>query len=255
MRIFRFKYMGKSMYGISKEEYLHPIDGSVFRKHSISRKRILISEVSLLSPVKPSKIVAVGMNYKDHAIERGKPLPKEPLLFLKPSSAVIGPNDSIIYPEMSKRVDYEGELAVIIKKKASLLVDDVDPDEYILGYTCFNDVTARDLQDRDVQFTRAKSFDTFAALGPCIVTDLDPGALQIKTFLNGKLRQSGNTRNLIFPIPHLIRYISRIMTLYPGDVVTTGTPSGIGPMKAGDRVDIQIEGIGTLSNTVKKFEK
>ena len=255
MKIYRFRHQGKSQYGVLKEEYLHPVSGSIFRKHEVSRRRVLIGDVLLLPPVSPSKIVAVGMNYRDHAIERGKPLPKEPLLFLKPSSAVIGPHDSIIYPEMSKRVDYEGELAVVIKKKAFLLGDGDDVREYILGYTCFNDVTARDLQDKDVQFTRAKSFDTFAAIGPCIATDVDPGSLRIKTFLNGKLRQSGNTKNMIFPLPRLIRHVSRIMTLFPGDVVTTGTPSGIGPMKAGDRVDVQIDGIGTLSNTVMKIKR
>jgi 2-keto-4-pentenoate hydratase/2-oxohepta-3-ene-1,7-dioic acid hydratase in catechol pathway len=163
---------------------------------------------------------------------------------------VIGPNDSINLPEMSKKVDYEGELALVIKKKAYKLNEDTIVDDHILGYTCFNDVTARDLQDKDVQFTRAKSFDTFAAIGPCITTGIDPGALGVKTFLNGKLRQSGNTKNLIFPIPFLVRYISNIMTLLPGDVITTGTPAGVGAMNAGDRVDIQIEGIGTLSNTV-----
>jgi 2-keto-4-pentenoate hydratase/2-oxohepta-3-ene-1,7-dioic acid hydratase in catechol pathway len=182
----------------------------------------------------------------------GRPLPEEPLLFLKPSSAIIGTRDIIVYPRMSLRVDYEGELAVVIKKKAHLLADDDPVEEHILGYTCFNDITARDLQAKDVQFTRAKSFDTFAACGPCIATDVDPSALHVKTFLNGKLRQSGNTRNLIFTIPFLVRFISRIMTLYPGDIISTGTPAGVGPMQPGDRVDVQIEGIGTLSNQVMR---
>jgi 2-keto-4-pentenoate hydratase/2-oxohepta-3-ene-1,7-dioic acid hydratase in catechol pathway len=212
-----------------------------------------MSEVFILPPVEPTKIVAVGANYKDHAQEMGRPLPEEPLLFLKPSSAVIGARDLIAYPKMSKRVDYEGELAVVIKKKACLLADDDPVEEYILGYTCFNDITARDLQARDVQFTRAKSFDTFAACGPCIATDVDPSALHVKTFLNGKLRQSGNTRNLIFTVPFLVRFISRIMTLFPGDIISTGTPAGVGPMQPGDRVDVQIEGIGTLSNQVMRI--
>jgi 2-keto-4-pentenoate hydratase/2-oxohepta-3-ene-1,7-dioic acid hydratase in catechol pathway len=154
---------------------------------------------------------------------------------------------------MTKRIDYEGELAVVIKKKASRLRQDDDTDDHILGYSCFNDVTARDLQEKDVQFTRAKSFDTFAAIGPCIATDIDPARLRIKTFLNGKLRQSGNTRNLIFAVPFLVRFVSNIMTLNPGDIITTGTPAGIGPMIPGDKVDVQIEGIGTLSNTVMKI--
>jgi 2-keto-4-pentenoate hydratase/2-oxohepta-3-ene-1,7-dioic acid hydratase in catechol pathway len=205
--------------------------------------------------VKPSKIVAVGVNYKDHAMERGRSIPKEPLIFLKPPSAVVGPNDIIIYPKMAKRVDYEGELALIIKKKTHFLTEDDDVVDRILGFTCFNDVTARDLQDKDVQFTRAKSFDTFASVGPCIVTGLDPSCLKIKTFLNGKLRQSANTKNFIFSVPFLIRFISQIMTLNPGDIITTGTPAGIGPMNPGDRVDVQIENIGTLSNTIMKVKR
>jgi 2-keto-4-pentenoate hydratase/2-oxohepta-3-ene-1,7-dioic acid hydratase in catechol pathway len=212
-----------------------------------------MGDVTLLPPVMPSKIIAIGLNYKDHAMERGKPLPKEPLIFLKPPSAVVGPRDIIVYPSMTKRVDFEGELAVIIKKRANRLQPEDQTDDYILGYTCFNDVTARDLQTKDVQFTRAKSFDTFAAFGPCIATDIDPARLKIKTFLNGKLKQSGSTRNLIFPVPFLVRFVSNIMTLNPGDIITTGTPAGIGPMVPGDRVDVQIEEIGTLSNTVMKI--
>jgi 2-keto-4-pentenoate hydratase/2-oxohepta-3-ene-1,7-dioic acid hydratase in catechol pathway len=198
--------------------------------------------------------VAIGRNYKSHAAEMGKPLPEEPLIFLKPPSALVGPNEIIIYPRMSKRVDYEGELAVVIRKKACLLAEDDDVQPYILGYSCFNDVTARDLQRKDVQFTRGKSFDTFAALGPCIATEIDPSALRLKTFLNGKLKQSANTKNLIFPIPYLVRFISQVMTLNPGDIIATGTPAGIGPMVPGDRVDVQIEGIGVLSNKVLKIK-
>ena len=188
-------------------------------------------------------------------MESGRSLPEEPLIFLKPPSAVIGPNEIIIYPKMAKRVDYEGELALIIKKKAYDLGEDDNVEDFILGYTCFNDITARDLQRKDIQFTRAKSFDTFAAVGPCILTDVDPSGLRLKTFLNGKLRQSSNTKNLIFPIPFLVRFISRIMTINPGDIITTGTPAGIGPMVPGDRVDVQIEGIGRLSNKVMKVKR
>ena len=252
MKIYRFRYRKKILYGVLKEEFLFPLKGSVFRDFRIEDSPVPMSEVFILPPVEPTKIVAVGANYKDHAQEMGRPLPEEPLLFLKPSSAVIGARDIINYPGMSSQVDYEGELAVVIKKKARLLADDDPVEEHILGYTCFNDITARDLQAKDVQFTRAKSFDTFAACGPCIATDIDPSALHVKTFLNGKLRQSGNTRNLIFPVPFLVRFISRIMTLYPGDIISTGTPAGVGPMQPGDRVDVQIEGIGTLSNQVMK---
>ncbi len=255
MKIYRYKYKGKIIYGVLKEDMLFSIEGSVFRKFKASKQGHAIGDVILLPPVKPSKIIAVGVNYRDHARERGRSLPKEPLIFLKPPSAIVGPNDIIVYPGMTRRVDFEGELAFIIKRKASRLQESDRVDDYILGYTCFNDVTARDLQDQDVQFTRAKSFDTFAAVGPCIATDIDPSRLRIKTFLNGKLKQSGNTRNLIFPIPYLMKFISNVMTLNPGDLITTGTPAGVGPMSPGDRVDVQIDGIGTLSNTVMKIWK
>ena len=251
MKIFRFERGGKASYGILKEDHLFIVKGTVYGKFELAEKGIPLSEATLRPPVVPTKIVAVGRNYKAHAEELGNVLPVEPLLFLKPPSAVIGPNDFIIYPEMSKQVDYEGELAVVLKKRASGLDEKEPVEDYILGYTCFNDITARDLQTKDVQFTRAKSFDTFASVGPCIVTDLNPSALQIKTFLNGKLRQSSSTGNLIFTIPFLVRFISRIMTLEPGDIISTGTPAGVGPMQPGDRVDVQIEGIGTLSNQVK----
>lgn len=252
MKIYRFKNKNRIFYGVLREDNLFPLKGSIFKRFEVDKKGFSISEVTLLPPVKPSKIVAIGMNYKDHAMERGKATPEEPLIFLKPSSAVIGPRDIIVYPKMAKRVDYEGELAVVIKKKAHLLSDDDNVEDYILGYTCMNDVTARNLQERDGQFTRAKSFDTFAAIGPCIATDVDPSLLRIKTFLNGKLKQSAKTKNLIFPVTFLVKFVSEIMTLYPGDIISTGTPAGIGPMSPGDRVDVQIEGIGTLSNTVMK---
>jgi 2-keto-4-pentenoate hydratase/2-oxohepta-3-ene-1,7-dioic acid hydratase in catechol pathway len=255
MKIFRGRLRDRVIYGALDQDRLVPIEGSIFEDFVLGGESIPLGGVILMPPVEPSKIVAVGLNYRDHALERGKPLPEEPLLFLKPSTAVIGPQDVIVYPKMSKRVDFEGELAVVIRKRASLLADDEPVEPYILGYTCFNDVTARDLQDKDKQFTRAKSFDTFAAIGPCIVTDLDPSALDIKTYLNGKLHQSSNTRNLIFSVPFLVRFISNIMTLLPGDVITTGTPSGIGPMVPGDAVEIHIEGIGVLANRVLRVRE
>jgi 2-keto-4-pentenoate hydratase/2-oxohepta-3-ene-1,7-dioic acid hydratase in catechol pathway len=254
MKIFRFRYRRRVLYGLLKEEVLFPVRGSIFRNYKIEDSAIPISEVTLLPPVIPTKIVCLGRNYREHAEELGNPVPAEPLLFLKPPSAIIGPQQAIVYPEISQRIDYEGELAVIIKKKASNLPENCDWQDFVFGYTCFNDVTARDLQLKDVQFTRAKSFDTFAPIGPCVATDLDPEAIQLKTFLNGKLVQSGNTRNMIFKVPFIIRYLSRIMTLEAGDVVATGTPAGVGSMQPGDRVDVQIEGIGTLSNVVKKIE-
>jgi 2-keto-4-pentenoate hydratase/2-oxohepta-3-ene-1,7-dioic acid hydratase in catechol pathway len=250
VKIYRFRHQKRVKYGVLKEETLYPVRGSIFENFCTEETEIPIASVALLPPVEPSKIIAVGTNYKEHGREMGKPVPKEPLIFLKPPSAVIGPNDNIIYPESAGRVDFEGELAVVIKRITRRLGDDDDPEDYILGFTCFNDVTARDLQWKDIQFTRAKSFDTFAVVGPCIATGLDSTRLRIKTFLNGKLKQSASTGQMIFPVPVLIRFISAVMTLYPGDIITTGTPSGVAPMLPGDRVDVQIESIGTLSNTV-----
>jgi 2-keto-4-pentenoate hydratase/2-oxohepta-3-ene-1,7-dioic acid hydratase in catechol pathway len=252
VKLYRFQHGKREAFGALGEDNLFFVSGSIFGEFKVGPQSVPIGDVRLLPPVEPSKIVAVGVNYREHALERGRSLPEEPLLFLKPPSAVIGPQETILYPRMSKRVDYEGELALVIRKTCRQLGDGDPVEDYILGYTCFNDVTARDLQDKDVQFTRAKSFDTFAALGPCLVTDLDPADVKIKTFLNGKLKQSSTTKNLIFPVPVLVRFISRVMTLVPGDVITTGTPAGIGPMQPGDKVDVQIEGIGTLSNTVLK---
>ena len=205
----------------------------------------------LLAPTLPSKIVAVGLNYRDHAEELGLELPKEPILFMKPATSVIGPLDDIVYPSQSTRVDYEAELAVVIAKtckdvKASYAL------EFILGYTCLNDVTARDLQVSDGQWTRAKSFDTFAPIGPWIETDIgDPHALAITSHLNGECKQSSSTKNLIFTVFELIEFISGIMTLNKGDVIATGTPSGIGPMNPGDEIEIELEGIGVLKNKVR----
>jgi len=255
MKIYRYKYKNKAYWGVLREESLFPIIGSLFKEFKVKGEGVPASRVILLAPAEPTKIVAVGANYRNHAREMGRPLPEEPLLFLKPPSAVVGPGEIIIYPRMAKRVDYEGELALVIKKKARNLGDDEKVEDFILGYTCLNDVTARDLQQKDGQFTRSKSFDTFAPVGPCIATDVDPSGLRLKTFLNGKLKQSSSTKNLIFPVSFLVRFISRIMTLNPGDIISTGTPSGVGPMSAGDRVDVQIEGIGTLSNTVMKIKE
>lgn len=218
-----------------------PDTGQASREVEISR---------ILSPVVPSKIVAVGLNYRDHAEELSLDLPKEPILFIKPSTSVIGPDDEIIYPDSSSRVDYEAELAVVIGKTCRF-VKRADAQEYILGYTCFNDVTARDLQVSDGQWTRAKSFDTFAPVGPWIVTDIDdPHRLAISSRVNGELRQSSTTENLIFDVFDLVEFISTVMTLHAGDILATGTPSGIGPMQRGDEISIEIEGLGVLRNTV-----
>lgn len=238
----------KEHYGLVNGDILNELEDSPFRSLSASGKTYKISGVKILPPCSPTKIVAVGLNYRDHAEEMKKHLPSEPMLFLKPSTSVIGHEDHIIYPShMSSRVDFEGELAVVLGKTAK----SVPPDEsmnYILGYTCMNDVTARDLQSRDIQFTRAKGFDTFAPLGPVIETDLDPSDLQIRTYLNGAMKQNSRTSNLIFSVPELLSFVSNVMTLHPGDIISTGTPSGIAPMNPGDTVEIEIEGIGKLKN-------
>lgn len=198
---------------------------------------------------RPTKIVAVGLNYRDHAAELDMQVPSEPVIFLKPASSLIGPGDDIILPGQSSRVDYEAELAIVIGKKAK----DVSPDkalEYVEGFTCLNDVTARDLQNKDVQWTRAKSFDTFCPIGPDIVSLAEPNNVSIVSRLNGAVRQQSNTSNFIFRVEELISFISSVMTLHPGDIITTGTPAGIGSLKAGDTIEIEIEGIGILRNNV-----
>lgn len=252
MKIYRFRYRKRILQGVLKEEFLFPVVGSVFGDFRLGTSPVPIADVRVLPPVLPTKIVGIGRNYRDHAAELGNPLPAEPLVFLKPPTAVIGPLDAVVMPAVSERIDYEGEVGVVIRKKARALRDEDPVDGFILGYTCFNDVTARDLQKKDGQFTRAKGFDTFAAVGPCVATGLDPAAIRLKTFLNGKLVQSGSTADLIFSIPYLVRFLSRIMTLNPGDIIATGTPAGVGPVSPGDRVDVQIEGIGVLSNPFRR---
>ncbi len=249
MRVIRYRYNDRVAYGLLKGQDVWQVFGDVFGDFREGEREADLEEVTLLSPVLPSKIVGVGLNYRDHAEEVGAEIPDEPLIFLKPSTAVIGPGDSIQYPRMTSRVDYEGELGVVIGKRARNVSPEV-AGTYVFGYVCFNDVTARDLQSKDGQWTRAKGFDTFAPLGPWIETELDPQRLKLQTFLNGEVRQSSSTENLIFDCYQLVSYISRVMALMPGDVIATGTPSGIGPMSVGDRVDVVIEGIGTLTNTV-----
>lgn len=209
-----------------------------------------LNDTKLIAPCEITKAVCVGLNYGDHIEEMGDKQPEEPTLFIKPSTAVIGNGDYIIRPEMSERVDYEGELAVVIRDTAKDVAEN-EALNYVLGYTIANDVTARDLQSKDGQWTRAKSFDTFLPLGPWIETELDPSNLQITTYVNGVIKQKSNTKHLIFNISKLISFISHIMTLNPGDVILTGTPSGVGPLNSGDEVTVEIEGIGKLTNKVK----
>jgi len=204
----------------------------------------------ILEPIRPSKIVCVGRNYREHAAELGNKMPDEPLLFLKAPSALIASGDEIVLPGASQQVEHEGELGVVIGRVAHNIASDEDPLTYVLGYTCVNDVTARDLQRKDVQFTRGKSFDTFCPVGPWIETDIDPGNVVVQTRLNGEVKQKGNTADMAFPVAFLIRYISEIMTLYPGDLIATGTPAGVSRMKPGDVVEVEVAGIGVLRNQV-----
>ncbi len=251
MKIVRFAVDGKARYGILEGQSIQGIEGKPFRHIKVTEQHYQPSQVKLLAPCTPSKIVALGLNYHNHAKELNSPVPDSPLTFLKPSTSVIGPGDNIVYPAVSARVDYEGELAVVIKKPVWRVAVE-DALDYVLGYTCFNDVTARDLQSHDKQWTRAKGFDTFAAVGPWIETELDPGSVVLETYLNGKLKQRGNTSDLIYPVAELINFISHVMTLLPGDIIATGTPSGVGPMYPGDTVEVRIPAIGTLRNSVVK---
>ena len=249
MKIVRFSMDGTTGYGVVKDNEIQAIEGKPFGELEMSDTCYPRSDVKLLAPCEPTKIIAMGLNYHSHARELDMALPNSPLTFLKPSSAVIGPGDNIVYPSASHRVDYEGELAVVIKK-AAWRVKAEDALDYVLGYACFNDVTARDLQSSDCQWTRAKGFDTFAAIGPWIETELDPSNVNIETYVNGKLKQQGNTDDLIYSIAEIINFISNVMSLIPGDIIATGTPSGVGPMYPGDTVEVRIPPVGTLRNFV-----
>ncbi len=250
MKILRYEKGGLEFYGFLDGQAIVRAEGDLSIGLTPTKHQDSLAEVRLLAPCVPTKGVCIGLNYRDHAMELGLALPTAPVVFLKPSTSLIGPGDWIDYPELSHRVDYEAELVAVIGKKAKNVLPE-QALEYVLGYTCGNDVTARDLQPKDGQWTAAKSFDTFMALGPWIETDLDPSNLKIRALLNGAQKQSSTTDNLIFDVPHLFSWLSRIMTLLPGDVIMTGTPSGIGPMQKGDEIAIEIEGIGTLINRIR----
>ena len=249
MKIVRFTGGFSNEYGILLEDGVQKIEDSPFKAITPTHQYHRISDLKLLPPCVPSKIVALGVNYRSHGEEMNHRVPAEPLIFLKPPTSVIGTEDKIVYPLSSERVDYEGELGVVIKSVTRHVSKEEVPD-HILGYTCVNDVTARDLQAKDKQWTRAKSFDTFCPIGPCIETELDPSDLALETLLNGEVKQKTRTSELIFPVYELVSFISHVMTLLPGDVIATGTTSGIGPMQPGDTVEVKIEGIGTLRNYV-----
>lgn len=250
MKLARFKYNSTIAYGVVEENKIFQIEGSIFNDFRKTDRLFDLNSVRLLAPVEPSKIVAVGLNYKDHARELNLPIPQEPIIFLKPATSIIADGESIIYPSIVGQLDYEAELAIVMKKKAKA-VPEKKAKEYILGYTCTNDVTARDLQTKDGQWCRSKSFDTFCPLGPFIVNSgIDPNNLDIKLYLNGILKQSSNTNNFIFRIEYLVSFISNVMTLSPGDVISAGTPSGVGPMTIGDEVTVSIEKVCKLTNYV-----
>jgi len=248
MKIVRYSIGSQTEYGILDGERIQVIDGTPFPEIKKRNQFHKLNEVKLLAPCEPTKIVAIGLNYHSHAKEVGQPAPEEPIMFYKPSSSVIGPEDKIYNPG-STRVDYEAELGVVIKAQATK-VSEKDAMKYVLGYTCFNDVSARDWQKNDSQWTRAKGSDTFSPFGPWIETELDPGKVMLEAYLNGERKQQVNTSDLIFPVPALVSYISQFITLFAGDVIATGTPAGIGPMKSGDTIEIKVEGVGTLRNTV-----
>ncbi len=255
MRVCRFttSEITTPRLGLLEGEFVLPLaEGESIKSFPspVTAKEVAISDVKLIAPVAPSKIVCVGRNYREHAAELGNKMPDEPLLFLKAPSAVIASGDCIELPPQSQQVEHEGELGVVIGRRARKLSDSEDPLGYVLGYTCVNDVTARDLQRKDVQFTRAKSFDTFCPVGPFIVDGLDPLDLGVVTRVNGTVKQNGRTADMAFSVPFLIRYIADIMTLLPGDLIATGTPAGVSPMKDGDIVEVEIEGIGVLRNRV-----
>jgi 2-keto-4-pentenoate hydratase/2-oxohepta-3-ene-1,7-dioic acid hydratase in catechol pathway len=261
MKLFRVEHEGAPRYVVTEGdiaaaggtavaggEGVRLVEGDVFAGPPF-RTGAGITPARILAPVTPSKVVCIGLNYKDHAAEMNKPLPAEPLMFLKPSTAVIGPEEAIRLPAGAGAVHHEAELGVVIGRLAHRVPADRAL-SHVLGFTCVNDVTARDLQKKDIQYTRGKGFDTFAPIGPCIALGLDPAALDIEGWVNGQRRQSSNTRQLIFSVREIIAFVSSVMTLLPGDVIATGTPSGVGPLAPGDRVTVKVAGIGELSNPV-----
>ncbi|PYV49172.1 MAG: hypothetical protein DMG92_11715 [Acidobacteria bacterium] len=260
MKYCRFEYEGTPQFGwietVAGQDHItrtfqFPPDVDALKSQSKNLQSVPLREAKLLAPVQPSKIVCIGRNYREHAAELGNEVPIEPLLFFKPPSAVIGPGETIVRPKISARVDHEAELGVVIGKKCRNIEPDEDVKAYIFGYTCVNDVTARDLQKKDGQWTRGKGFDTFCPVGPVVVDTLDPWAgVAVEARVNGVIKQKGDTKDFIFPLDVIIRYISQVMTLLPGDLIATGTPSGVGPLVAGDKVEVTVQGVGTLKNVV-----
>jgi 2-keto-4-pentenoate hydratase/2-oxohepta-3-ene-1,7-dioic acid hydratase in catechol pathway len=256
-RIYRIEFHGSKRYAAQHAGRLFLLDGDLFGEYGFGEEiargvfpQDLPPGSRLLAPLQPSKIVGIGLNYRDHAAEQHAPRPTEPVIFLKPSTAVIGPGDAIRLPAGVGRVDYEAELAVVIGRRARRVPRETAL-EHILGYTCANDVTARDLQTRGYQYSHAKGFDTFAPIGPCIAVGLDPGRISVQGWQNGEVRQNSSTRQMIFGVTDLIAYVSAIMTLLPGDLISTGTPAGVGPLAPGDVFTVRVEGVGDLTNPVE----
>ncbi len=263
MKYCRFQLNGQPQYGLvesvaGRDTILRILltppeesDGDVEGLRTRKIDAIAIEDAQLLPPVRPSKIVCVGRNYRAHAEELGNEIPTEPILFLKPNSALLAPGGVVRRPRISQRVDYEAELCIVIGKICYHLAEGEDVRPYILGYTCLNDVTTRDLQKKDGQWTRAKSFDTFCPVGPVVTDEIDPWAgIAVGTRVNGEVKQAGNTRDFLFPVDVVIRHTARAMTLFPGDLIATGTPEGVGPVVAGDVMEVSVEGVGTLRNPV-----
>ncbi len=244
-RIYRLQQGSEGRYAVERDGQMYWLTGDVFGAYGIGER--VTGSPRVLAPVTPSIVVCIGLNYKDHAAEMNKKLPAEPLVFLKPPTTVVGPEDNIRIPAWAGRIEHEAEMAVVIRKRASQ-VKAADAMDYILGVTCLNDVTARELQAKDVQYSRAKGFDTFCPIGPCIAVGLNPSELDVQGFVNGERRHNSNTRELIFTVPFLVEHVTRFMTLNPGDVITTGTPSGVGPLTPGDRMTIKVQGVGELTN-------
>ena len=246
-RIYRARQGMGGRYVLERDETYYWLGGDIFGDYWPGMEIAREEKLAWMAPARPSIVVAIGLNYKDHAAEMNKKLPAEPLVFLKPSSSVIGPDEPIRLPAWAGRIEHEAEMAVVIGKTASR-VSAADAMQHVLGVTCLNDVTARELQAKDVQYSRAKGFDTFAPIGPCIAVGLDPSNLAVEGWVNGERRHNSNTDQLIFPVPFLVEHVTRFMTLQPGDIITTGTPSGVGPLTPGDRVMVKVAGVGALSN-------
>jgi len=251
-RYIRFSYNDQIRYGRLSGDTVFPLQGDLFECRDEDGTTLPLSEVTLLAPCRPTKILCVGFNYRDHAEEFDLPVPDKPNIFMKPLSALAGPEQPVLFPKaLAHQVDYEAELVIVVGRRARHVAPE-DAADYIFGYTIGNDVTARDLQDKTGQWTVCKGFDTFAPIGPWIETSVDPKAgLDISSWVNGQRRQHSNTKNLIFDAPCLIHYLSQAMTLEPGDVIFTGTPSGIGPVNPGDVMEVRIQGIGSLCNPVE----